>query len=317
MARSSLALVSASAAVLAALALVRCSEERDAPALAAGGKPDGGPAADSGYHPGPYDAGAGHDGGAGGPPDAGTDADVPDWLYDPGLWEPVPSQSECAVHQAKLPAPALPRRVWSSCGVGCQVAPAPLLPFMSSWFNGVVATAIGSELYYHVASDADAHSGIPSLNEVARLSDDALVVLLKHSSECIGSSRFDSPLLFSLLANPSVDDQVDPTLTVGLGSPAVGSAVQWYMLPCRCLSLAPTDSISTTAGAGIRTSPPSRSRRRLAPHPSPRCAPRSPGSSAPLPAARWWSGPTGAAIPSRAATRSCAPGRRREGSRSS
>lgn len=58
------------------------------------------------------------------PPDGGPLS----WLDDPCLWTPVPELAECEVSWANLPSPVFPVRPVETCGDGCTVLPAPLVP---------------------------------------------------------------------------------------------------------------------------------------------------------------------------------------------
>ena len=168
---------------------------------------------------------------------AGAGGGGVDWLHDPELWEPAAPDIPCDIYAAKLPSERVPRRTWTSCGAGCLWAPAWLPGFNIAGF--VTGGEIGGDIYYHVYSAVMGDKDGRGANEVARLSDDQPVNLLRNANLCFAQSGLSSPLLFFLHPIVPLGDPSPPAYVGTAATP--GAEVVWglpgFQLPANGFGL--------------------------------------------------------------------------------
>ena len=121
-------------------------------------------------------------------------------LSDPTIWSRVAQMSDCTVLDAKIAPDPFPRRAWSTCGTGCQVADAAL-PIdevnaaSSAASRGGITTA--GETYLQLGLETKAGTFV---QQVLRLSDGATVAAMELPSAtgCFPpASTGDTPLMFN------------------------------------------------------------------------------------------------------------------------
>lgn len=124
---------------------------------------------------------------------------------------------------ATLPSEKVPRRTWKTCGSGCLEAPTilPGLPPVNAVYTGVTGAERGGEIYYHVAvASLESDSGY-GLHELARLSDDAPLAVVRTGPDCVNVTGMFSPTLFATLQRT----RPGSLLSVGRASTTLGAPV--------------------------------------------------------------------------------------------
>ncbi len=131
----------------------------------------------------------------------GSDWDAGNMLSDPSIWTPVPDNGGCGLYVAKVVPDPFQKRVWKSCGTGCEVSDVPLTGFGDNyaWYwGGVTAsqrgTAIVMRATYHLQKGKS--------NTVASRIDDgtSIAAVEERNIKCsvVGTAN-DMALVFPML----------------------------------------------------------------------------------------------------------------------
>jgi hypothetical protein len=121
--------------------------------------------------------------------DAGEDVYGSDWddgtfLTDKSVWSPVPDNGGCGLFVAKVVPDPFPKRVWETCGPGCQEADAnwPIPQQNEVLVGGATAGERSGELFLRLK-----HSvyGGGKISVVSRLSDGAPIAAIQlRNGDC-------------------------------------------------------------------------------------------------------------------------------------
>lgn len=149
-------------------------------------------------------------GDAGSDHDAGFDTGLPDATIDMDAelpvaeWVPIAGLEMCDGHSLVLPAAAWPTRTWTSCGPGCLTAPSVQLSegITAGVYDSGAAT-IGGETYFRTAM----YTATYNYHELRRMSDDAVLYVLRFRKGCLVAAGFEGvPLLFELFETGQPQD---------------------------------------------------------------------------------------------------------------
>lgn len=122
----------------------------------------------------------------------------------PTVWRELPALEPCEVYEADLSEYDFPKREWSSCGVGCEVAsaqyPIDLDTRQVTSRPALAGTSIGGEVYLRLNVGAP---GRGTIHEIVRLPENETIAAIKLRNA--GSVRcgmtgygYDAALLFPL-----------------------------------------------------------------------------------------------------------------------
>jgi hypothetical protein len=141
------------------------------------------------------------------PADAAEDIYGSNWdaglATDPAIWTPVPDNRGCGLYVANVVPDPFPKRVWQSCGTGCEVSDAPMpglgLDGGTQGLNSVpwgLATASerNGETFYRLCYAA---WGGGEIYVVSRLSDGATIAAAQvRNTDCAGFGGANDSALF-------------------------------------------------------------------------------------------------------------------------
>ena len=160
-----------------------------------------------------------------GPSEAGSQlSDFSALVANDSLWTLINNPGSCYLREAKTSPDPFPKRIWSTCGVGCRVAPAglPFQELTGSHSQGPSGGYVGGDIILLLPLE----SATDYILRVERLSDGAtLAAVLDRgafkNSLCLQASWGSAPFLFSIVGDSGA-------IRFGRAPRQPGAPIRWH-----------------------------------------------------------------------------------------